>query len=359
MSQTFNSLKLYYSHNKVLLLAVIVSLVMHAALVTKFSLTLPAQLDNQQTLTMRLVKLQPVQKFSPAPIKEKIPKPEAPPTAPTKPIAAAPQMEPTMAPSDDIDISVDTSIAQAEDSSTQEVSPDITDTDSMPTTEPSDAAEQPQPQAYKYVDTLFEVRRGSDATAAGEARIIFSMTADNTYRLTSLTEAKGLASLIFGKLRQVSEGVVTDAGLVPHYYLYQYGNDEKKMQHADLLWSDGVLEMFSAKGRKTEKLSSGTQDFLSFMYQFMFTPPLEINTITMTNGKKLRTYTYSFQGEELIQTKFAILNAIHLLKQGDEEEKTELWLATDYQYLPIKIRKTEKNGSVIEQTAIKISTMAP
>jgi hypothetical protein len=48
------------------------------------------------------------------------------------------------------------------------------------------------------------------------------------------------------------------------------------------------------------------------------------------------------------------LKTIHLLKGSTDEDKTEIWLATDYQYLPVKIRKTEKDGTVIEQVAIKI-----
>lgn len=358
-----------------LLLAIIVSLVLHAALVTKFSLTLPAQLDNQQTLTMRLVKLQPALKSAPVPIKEKIPKPEAPPTASTKPIAAQPTMEPTIAPSDDIDTSVETSIAQAEDSSTQDIervtampteveAPDTTSPNSnmmetISSAEPDNVAQQPRQQVYKYVETQFEVRRGGDATAAGTATIVFTTQDNATYKLTSTTEAKGLASFIFSNLQQESEGVITENGLRPSFFSYKYGTNIDKNQHANFAWTDGVIEMHSNKGKKTEKLPDGTQDLLSFMYQFMFTPPLETMQISITNGKNLRTYTYSFEGEETIATELGDLKTLHLLKTGNEKEKTELWLALDYQYLPVKIRKTEKNGSVIEQTATYISTDRP
>ncbi len=93
------------------------------------------------------------------------------------------------------------------------------------------------------------------------------------------------------------------------------------------------------------------------MYQFMFTPPLESNAINITNGKTLRNYNYHFEGEEIIYSKFGALNAIHLIKSSaNNEEKTELWLATDYKNLPIKIRKTEKNGSIIEQVITQINT---
>jgi hypothetical protein len=80
----------------------------------------------------------------------------------------------------------------------------------------------------------------------------------------------------------------------------------------------------------------------------------------MTNGKNLRTYAYSFEGEEMIDTKFSRhLKTVHLVKTGSEEDKTEIWLATDYKYLPIKIRKTEKDGTTVEQIMTNISTDPP
>jgi len=50
---------------------------------------------------------------------------------------------------------------------------------------------------------------------------------------------------------------------------------------------------------------------------------------------------------------------VHLLKSSGDEEKTEVWLASDYQYLPVRIRKTEKDGTVIEQIAADIQTRTP
>ena len=36
------------------------------------------------------------------------------------------------------------------------------------------------------------------------------------------------------------------------------------------------------------------------------------------------------------------------------EERIDLWLAKDYRFIPIKIRKTEKDGSILDQSAKKI-----
>jgi hypothetical protein len=44
---------------------------------------------------------------------------------------------------------------------------------------------------------------------------------------------------------------------------------------------------------------------------------------------------------------------------NDADEKTELWLAIDYQHIPVKIVKTEKEGRYYEFIATRISTTRP
>ena len=44
---------------------------------------------------------------------------------------------------------------------------------------------------------------------------------------------------------------------------------------------------------------------------------------------------------------------------GVEEDKTELWLALDYQYIPVKIRKTESDNKVYELLATRININRP
>ncbi|MBM3351208.1 MAG: DUF3108 domain-containing protein [Betaproteobacteria bacterium] len=365
ITNKLKKLKWHHLCSKSLWVALIISLLLHALLLSKFTLSLPELNVTHQTLEMRLADVQTAQTLTPAKVKDKIlePKPAAPSKPPSNKENVTP-LEPLSAPAvpstHKVDTSSDTSRTESDITTPQEITSPArfipTDEDSTQMTNAlEDVTEEPKAQPYEYVETLFEVRRGSDKTAAGQTKIIFSMKADMTYKLTSLTEAKGLASLFFGTLKQISEGTVTENGLQPNHYQYQYGNDERKLQHADFFWSTEVLEMSSPKSKKSEQLLPGTQDFLSFMYQFMFTHPLEINNITMTNGKNLRTYTYSFQGEELISTKFATLNTIHLLKQSDTEERTEIWLAIDYRNLPVKLKKTEKDGSVIEQIVTNLS----
>jgi hypothetical protein len=221
------------------------------------------------------------------------------------------------------------------------------------------------PNAYRYVETEFDVRteitEKVDSSAAGKAKIVYQLLSNSEqYHLTSLIQAKGLAALLIPDLLQVSDGFLNNAGLQPEHYLYQFGNKKNKTFNVDFDWEHKQLQLHSANGEQIVELPEGTQDLLSFMYQFMFVAPLQNMQLSITNGKKISTYVYSFEGEETIATKMGKLATIHLLRVGAEgEKKTELWLALDYQYVPVKIRETEKQGKVYELLASSIKTKLP
>jgi len=241
----------------------------------------------------------------------------------------------------------------------------VTPSENSPIERPTDTSEvnnasvDEQPIPPTFVETEFVVTKGG---TKGVMRNSYQVLPDGSYVLKSEVEAKGLASLFLGKLKQQSEGTVTEHGLKPSSYFYQYGNNEDKAQRASFDWQAGELTMQNGKKIKTAPLVEGTQDFLSFMYQFMFVPPLEQMQLSIANGKKLGTYDYGFEGEETLSTKMGELRTVHIFRsRGDSDEKTELWLALDYHSLPVKVRQTEKDGDVIEQiaTRISISNTAP
>lgn len=370
-----SSLKLRMTQNRSLLIAAFISIVLHLLLIGNYSISLPSNVDTISAIHARLIQSLPEQQLNtsaislhnpPVPTSPRRTKPSSlqKPSAIDSPLeeskiekAEAPTM-PTIAPEE---------TPKAMEPNTPNNADPLLDVDKQQLTEgndnsttaiePSENVNTHTTMAYPYVQSEFEVTRGEGSSILGNTQMTFLMnTRDNTYQLSSVTEAKGVASLFLSKLEQHSEGSVDEKGLKPYYYAYQYGTNSDKNQYAKLLWENSVIEMTSKKGKKTEKLPEGTQDFLSFMYQFMFTPPLNSMQITMTNGKYLRTYTYSFEGEETISTKLGELKTLHLLKSGDNLEKTEIWLALDYQNIPVKIRKTEKDGSVIEQIIVMLKT---
>lgn len=362
--QSLKRLKLHLMQHKMLLLAAAGSILLHIAFLSEFSISLPQLVDDSQTLDMHLVQQKTSQTSIQPAGKTSLPQPEhnAPEHSAPKASAAPPPLAediPAPAPANAVSQIEDKALNTPADTEQAGNEPPKTISDTAETAEISQTEEAPAQPVYRHVETEFEVLRGGSTSAAGVSKIVFNIDANGHYSIISTTQAKGLASLFFGNLTQKSEGTVSEGGLKPNFYSYQYGSDASKSQTANFDWANNILHMHSANGDSSAKLVAGTQDFLSFMYQFMFTPPLDSMQITMTNGKRLRTYTYSFEGEDAVTTKLGDLKTIHLLKSSGDEEKTEVWLASDYQYLPVRIRKTEKDGSVIEQIAAAIKTSVP
>jgi hypothetical protein len=369
IANMLNRLKFHFTRNKALLLAVIISLLFHIFLLAKSPLKLLELDEGSQPITIRLVNMQPVQKIITTPVKQSPPKlAPTPLITPEQPVKTNPKLEARtdINPINEAPYTIekpaieslveDVQLAEQllEPTIMEPLSTEVTESAEISVVNDSTTDISHSTLPYKYVETVFDVRRGGDATAAGTARIIFNFDKTNDrYTLTSKTEAKGLASLFFDTLIQTSEGLVTASGFVPYLFTYQYGNNQS--QKASFNWDEAILKLSSAKGEKAENLATGTQDILSVMYQFMFMQPRYDTQITITNGKNLRTYAYHFEGEKVITTKLGQLKTLHLIKGDGEQAKTELWLALDYQYLPVQIRKTEKDGSVIEQVIIKLT----
>jgi len=345
-------------------LALLLSLLLHLVLLGFVHVDLSFLEPEKEAVNVRFAELvKPLPVKPPEPVPDEPPLPELPADEPVKP-----PPEPEQAGSQLLDEPVLES--ESEKSPAIEAEPEESferlETGDMP----ADVSEEIQPeqayvpnvvdvdaQPYNFVESEFEILRGTDGYKIGQSKVRYEARGDGTYLLESESEAKGFASwFISGTLLQRSEGLVTEYGLQPHSFLYQYGK-RNKTQHATLDWDNLRITLETDKGSKSSRLPAGTQDLLSFMYQFMYVPPLREMLLNITNGKRLKAYSYSFVGEEDLSTKMGVMRVMHIENINDDgDEKTELWLALEYNYLPVKIRKTEEDGSVMEQVITSINT---
>ena len=161
-----------------------------------------------------------------------------------------------------------------------------------------------------------------------------------TYKIESVTDGVGLAAL-FGKRVLRSEGAVTTEGLQPKHFEQHQGDNEKKSVYADFDEQTNQLSMKTKGVVTVEPLIKGTQDLLSFSYQWMFSSIADEMTLAVTTGKKVRSYRYKVVERDVnLSLEAGQFKAIHLLNanpDGKGNEK-EFWLAVDQLYLPIKIK---------------------
>ncbi len=219
--------------------------------------------------------------------------------------------------------------------------------------------------AYQYVETEFETIQTTDPSNADPSKsgsdvfisskvIFIKNTEKNTYQLMSTTQKNnGIETTQIS-----SEGEITAFGLKPNHTVYSNGNHTK---YTDYYWADGILEEYENKSENNKvakKLTANTQDELSYLYQFMFSPPTSQDNNSSSPSSQ-QSIPYVFLGEEDLQTKYGLIKTIHILKNDKLSEETELWLAVEYQYLPVKIRKKNVDGHFTEQVVTNISLSPP
>mgnify|MGYP001176968616 FL=1 len=351
-----NKIKISLIENKPLLLAILLSLILHLILLSNLLIHLPKTEDHTQIFNVSLVKLQPKPQAKPQESSSKMPTTAIVNPAQPTPIPKIQSPTPIAKPLPNQTIPIITPQTTIEHAPLTAPNVIIVSEHQRHESDRNGPSSSPNTQAYKYVETEFEIRQSSNPEEININTITFTTQEESgTYRLTNVLFSGTNANPNTNNSKIVlenSEGIVTNQGLKPNYYSQQ-SVDGQNLQAATFAWADGSVEI----NKKYEKLTQGAQDEISYLYQFMYYPPSENTEILTTDGKNIYAHHFIYLGEEIIQTKLGELKTIHLSKEG--EEKIEVWLAVDYQYLPVKTKKTAPDGSFVERTASKLSTTIP
>jgi hypothetical protein len=176
------------------------------------------------------------------------------------------------------------------------------------------------------------------------------------YQIESVTSGIGVYGL-FGKRKLSSNGEVTEDGLRPAHFEQSQGS--KLVASADFDWAKNTLAM-TVKGKtSTTPLEAGTLDLASYAYQFAFKPPTgDELAVTMTTGKKLRTYHYKIAShDEALETAAGIVKTTKLVNtsKDDNNDEKSLWLSQEQHFIPAKITMSDDSGAKIEQVLTSLS----
>ncbi len=349
-----------------LLLALLISALLHACLLYQSLDHKSVKQPKPDVITVTLApKVAPVQplpepippkpkpakakpKLKPQTQKPKVISPQVAPLTPAVPVAVVPATKivkvPPIEPDAEMPEPVEPAWTQKKAEPIDTSLPDVQETEVAP---------------YLKVNSLYNVYADTAAqqqsrAVLGKATMVYQRD-HNTYQLSSEVRPSGIMRLFLDDLIQQSSGTVTTKGLQPDYFLYEY--DEKKYE-VNFDWAEQQLKLHTHKGDKTAAMQVGTQDLLSFMFQFMFTSPLANTEMMVTNGKGVRKYQYQFMGEKLVETALGVFNTMHIVRDDAvKNEQLSLWLAVDYQYLPVKIKKTKTNKNKnYELVILKLQT---
>lgn len=172
---------------------------------------------------------------------------------------------------------------------------------------------------------------------------------EHGYQLDSRSEPVGLARLTrFGPRVYHSSGSVTGNGLQPQNFTSNVmirGKDDVSAARFD--WSSNALQFGRSNEQKNAALPTGSQDLLSFMYQLSLAPPPRGRLqMPITNGTRFETYDIDVFDEETIDTPLGAVRALPVKQvRRPGRESIEVWLATEYRHLPVRIRVINRDGT--------------
>ena len=211
--------------------------------------------------------------------------------------------------------------------------------------------------APPHIDISYSVTSGSLEAEMNDSLEIRQENGARSYAISSEGRAKGLLALTQpDPVVRDSEGTITAQGsLRPVRFSDQHGNKVPKVAIFD--WNKKLLTLQHKRGEEQKNLPVNTQDRLSFLYSFMFSP-VQGKEVSLheTDGRRLELVRYAV-GKETLDTPMGKLETIVLTKQlekeGDRDKK--IWLAVDHHMLPVRVVATEKIGIVTDQMVTKIS----
>ncbi len=172
---------------------------------------------------------------------------------------------------------------------------------------------------------------------------------DNNYQLRHDIQA-----FLFGTRSQTSAGQLDAAGLLPT----RFGDQFRQEQAAHFDRTKGLL-IYSAN-TPSQPLEEGAQDRLSLFFQMAGamagTPSLRSAgqqlSMQVVSAKQAEAWTFKVMGPDTLSTPLGALDSLHLhrVPRNDYDQKIDIWLSPAHGYVPARIRITQANGDVIEET---------
>lgn len=342
---------------RIFALALTASLLAHLALLAGPGLRLPADEPAPSLIEARLEPLPPpVPK--PAPEAKPQPRPEPRPKPITRPVPMVSSTPQTTAPADEptpIPLDEPAPVPLAPETAPPATSEPVAEA------KPEEPAPPPPPPLNPMpsrAEIHYSLLKGTNGFSIGRAAYIWQMRGDR-YIITGITEGTGLVALIFpGKLVQISQGRITPKGLEPDAFWIQRGRptpDKTSSAHFD--YKQQTVTLGKKTDATTVPMLPGAQDILSVTFQLAMTAPFQGEMLLhVTTAKALKPYRAHVVGEEMLDTPVGRLRTLHLARpQEAGEDAIDLWLAPDYNYMPVRMRVNHRKFGIVEQVISHIN----
>jgi hypothetical protein len=177
-----------------------------------------------------------------------------------------------------------------------------------------------------------------------------------SYDLVEQWKGRGVYALL-GSAQRISRGTLGAEGLRPQYY--EDARTARRTATARFDWAAKSLTLEYKEGPQRRPMPPRAYDRLSFLFSFAFAAPgkgpFEFKVV---DGKGIADYVFDLAGRERLKVPAGEFEALHLVerkaKPGDRG--SEVWLDPARSYLPMRVLVLEKDGSRIDQVAVRVSS---
>jgi Protein of unknown function (DUF3108) len=206
----------------------------------------------------------------------------------------------------------------------------------------------------------YQVALGSLEVAVAKGTLHWKITGDR-YHLDLEARTVGIARLLKSNpVTQMSEGRIGPEGLVPDIYRVLGRASETDEAIAQFDWDAHSLTLQPAN--TVFPMPEGTQDLLSFFFQFSIVPPEAEGTLRwITNGRKLDRYSYELTEKTRLKLPLGEVDTLHVSRlTGLNEDSFDIWLGEKYHLLPVQIRFFARGRSLtLYAKEIRIAAPGP
>ncbi len=183
---------------------------------------------------------------------------------------------------------------------------------------------------------------------SGEGTISLQATeTPNTYIYSSSTQATGIARLIRpNAATETSRFSVAGDQLVPDEYRFDSGSGKPtEDSYAKFDWVAGVAHSNHQEELADVALRPGTLDRMSADLQTTLDLQAGKTPVayTMIHRNAAKTYAFTYQGNEVVETPAGRFETVKYLRQRDGSSRAAtIWYAPELDYQPVKVVQTKR-----------------
>ena len=180
------------------------------------------------------------------------------------------------------------------------------------------------------------------------------MEIEATHRLEQLESGKYRETLkarnILGKIdEQALFRISEQQQIIPQEYKYKRSLIGIKRAESQIFdWANNTVQYSKGDQKKSIEIAPGLLDIITHKLQLRrdLKDGKEILSYPIISRGKLKQYVYEVVANEVLETAIGPLNTIKLQRiREDEKRQTTMWLATDWDYLAVKLEQKENGDS--------------